>query len=61
MILNIGCACPITLLARELLCGGHVTLDWACDPGLAKEVCREIVLWDSRKCFFVEKINLEKK
>ena len=58
MILKIDCACPIILLARELLCGGHITPDWPCYPGLAKEACREMVLWDSRKCFVVEKINL---
>ena len=28
MILKIDCACPIILLTRELLCGGHFTPDW---------------------------------
>ena len=60
MILKIDCACPIILLTRELLCGGHFTPDWPCYPGLAKEACREMAVWDSRKCFVVEKINLEK-
>lgn len=34
---------------------------WACDPGLAKEICGEMILWDSGKYLLADENKLREE
>lgn len=47
-------------LSYQSACQG-IVVRWACDPGLAKEICGEMILWDSGKYLLADENKLREE